>query len=969
MACNGGYKAAAMPERRGFLLNEYTGTREYFVLRGGVLRIRQQPRGVDVGAVYLSAIGSEVKLLANNMLHIQCRLPHVQEYSLAATNEKEAEGWHDAIFASIRREKAKIDALLELLDSGCTMHKYNYSNSKRSRRFFWVADDGRELCWGRSKGEEVGDSQKVNLRECIGIIYGPMTTTFQRATLSEDPAWTCFSLLFMGRTLDLAVAGDLQVHAWFIGLQHLISQHGVGSMPVMSEAQFVTRKVQYKLMAVAHRHGLVLGRYLLERIREAAADRGLAKKPPMSRSSISMSSGGTLAKPMTLLGPLAVKASSSSSGTGSKKDKKKESVEVAIDLATAGRLSELRSKFLQLQTTLRERLVQAEASEAILAQAASGKLKASSNDEWQDEIRSRVVKILKKRCKALEADTQKLGDANEQMAPQVKAADKSERSLRKLQAKLEESETRRKELEEGLSKANASTAAASGEKKAVSAAAEEMTARGQQLQRRVEELERRLQEAQAKEHAEQAAAENHRQDEAIAKKEQEKLQLSQKLESLERDRARLEEAEKQSLDRLARTQQLNQKLDKALAPLKEASVRLREEQRRARSEVQQAGSGFSGEIQKLLDATSMIRERSKALEDKYKEAMEDRKKLHNLVLDLKGNIRVFVRVRPMNAKEKPTEPEGEPTIQFRDDINIGVYDGTHSRRKWFEFDQVFAPDTVQNAVFEEAKPLATSTLDGYNVCIFAYGQTGSGKTHTMTGTSQDPGLNTRVLTELFRIRDERRGEYETHISLSVTEIYNETIKDLLCPSSKKLDVKINADGSCGVPGVTESKVESVEDVLKCINDASKNRSTSSTDMNEQSSRSHSIVTVHTRSTLKGSDTLVGKIHLIDLAGSENTNKSGVSGQGMKEAQNINKSLSALGDVIQSLVAKNPHTPYRNSKLTMMLKDSLGGDSKTLMIVCSSPAQTNVTETLSSLNFAARARNVELGKAKRNTVAN
>merc|ERR1712050_541208 len=136
----------------------------------------------------------------------------------------------------------------------------------------------------------------------------------------------------------------------------------------------------------------------------------------------------------------------------------------------------------------------------------------------------------------------------------------------------------------------------------------------------------------------------------------------------------------------------------------------------------------------------------------------------------------------------------------------------------------------------------------------------------------------------------------------------------------------------------------------------------------QSSRSNSIVTVRTQSILRGGDTYIGKINLIDLAGSENTNKSGVAGQGLKEAQAINKSLSALGDVIQSLVSKNPHTPYRNSKLTMMLKDSLGGDSKTLMIVCCSPAQTNVTETLSSLNFASRARNVELGKAKRNTVA-
>ncbi|CAK9078219.1 unnamed protein product [Durusdinium trenchii] len=351
-------------------------------------------------------------------------------------------------------------------------------------------------------------------------------------------------------------------------------------------------------------------------------------------------------------------------------------------------------------------------------------------------------------------------------------------------------------------------------------------------------------------------------------------------------------------------------------------------------------------------------------------ACEDRKKLHNMVLDLKGNIRVFVRVRPINSKEKPHEPEGEPTINFKDDINIGVYDGQHSRRKFFEFDQVFPPTTSQIQVFEEAKPLATSTLDGYNVCIFAYGQTGSGKTHTMTGTGEDPGLNTRVLRELFRIRDERRNEYDIQISIAITEIYNEAIRDLLNPDGKdKLDVRINPDGTCGVPGLTETPVSNVDDVLKCIGDASKNRATSTTDMNEQSSRSHSIVTVRTKCTLKGSDTYIGKIHLIDLAGSENTNKSGVTGQGMKEAQNINKSLSALGDVIQSLVGKSSHTPYRNSKLTMMLKDSLGGDSKTLMIVCVSPAQFNVTESLSALNFASRARNVELGKAKRNVASN
>jgi len=273
---------------------------------------------------------------------------------------------------------------------------------------------------------------------------------------------------------------------------------------------------------------------------------------------------------------------------------------------------------------------------------------------------------------------------------------------------------------------------------------------------------------------------------------------------------------------------------------------------------------------------------------------------------------------------------------------------------------------MQSEVFEEVKPLATSVLDGYNVCIFAYGQTGSGKTFTMTGNAENPGLNVRVLTELFRIRGERKGECEIKITLMITEIYNETIKDLFVTKQKKLDIKTNPDGTNCVPGLTETDVCSVDDVLKLMKEAQSNRTVMATDMNEESSRSHSIVQVKTVASFKkDSREYVGKINLIDLAGSENVNKSGVQGQGMREAQNINKSLSALGDVMQALIAKTPHIPYRNSKLTMMLKDSLGGDSKTLMIVQASPAQINVTETLSSLNFASRARNVELGKAKRN----
>jgi kinesin family protein C2/C3 len=354
------------------------------------------------------------------------------------------------------------------------------------------------------------------------------------------------------------------------------------------------------------------------------------------------------------------------------------------------------------------------------------------------------------------------------------------------------------------------------------------------------------------------------------------------------------------------------------------------------------------------------------LVDRYRDMAEEKRKLHNLVLELKGNIRVFVRVRPLSDKEKGDE-KGDATLTYAEDLKVSVLDEKTSKRKWFDFDRVFVPKTTQQEVFAEVVPLATSVLDGFNVCIFAYGQTGSGKTFSMSGTDKNPGLNLRVLQELFRIRTERELDFDTTISLMVTEIYNETIRDLFVTKQKKLEVKENPDKSHSVPGITEMQVSSAEEVLKAMGQTQANRTTLQTEMNEESSRSHSIVQVLAKTvSRKDKKELHGRINLVDLAGSEDVSKSGVTGEGLKEAQNINKSLSALGDVIQALQAKSQHIPYRNSMLTMMLKDSLGGDSKTLMIVQCSPARGSVTETLSSLNFGSRARNVELGQAKRNT---
>ena len=227
----------------------------------------------------------------------------------------------------------------------------------------------------------------------------------------------------------------------------------------------------------------------------------------------------------------------------------------------------------------------------------------------------------------------------------------------------------------------------------------------------------------------------------------------------------------------------------------------------------------------------------------------------------------------------------------------------------------------------------------------------------MSGPPTDRGVNTRALDELFDRARERSGEWEDHISVSLLEVYNEEIHDLLVdPHSKsdeKLEVKMGEHGN-HVPGLTSRPVDNINSVMNLIATADRNRSSATTNMNEHSSRSHMILTATVISTFKptGMSTR-GTLNLVDLAGSERINKSGATGQALKEAQNINKSLSALGDVIQARAMKQAHVPFRNSTLTYMLQDSISQDSKTLMIVCVSPVLYNSEETFCSLNFASR----------------
>ncbi|KAG6672855.1 hypothetical protein I3842_16G080100 [Carya illinoinensis] len=274
-------------------------------------------------------------------------------------------------------------------------------------------------------------------------------------------------------------------------------------------------------------------------------------------------------------------------------------------------------------------------------------------------------------------------------------------------------------------------------------------------------------------------------------------------------------------------------------------------------------------------------------------------------------------------------------------------------------------------VFSDVQPLIRSVLDGYNVCIFAYGQTGSGKTYTMTGpnsaTKENWGVNYRALNDLFDISQRRRSSIIYEMGVQMVEIYNEQVRDLLSNdgSQKKLGILSHSQpNGLAVPDASMQPVKSTSDVMDLMDMGLRNRAVGATALNERSSRSHSVLTIHVVGRdVKTGAPLLGNLHLVDLAGSERVDRSEVIGDRLREAQHINKSLSALGDVIFALAQKNLHVPYRNSKLTQVLQSSLGGQAKTLMFVQLNPDANSYSESLSTLKFAERVSGVELGAAR------
>ncbi|KAK9866510.1 hypothetical protein WJX84_001895 [Apatococcus fuscideae] len=341
------------------------------------------------------------------------------------------------------------------------------------------------------------------------------------------------------------------------------------------------------------------------------------------------------------------------------------------------------------------------------------------------------------------------------------------------------------------------------------------------------------------------------------------------------------------------------------------------------------------------------------LQARHMEVCEERRKLHNRLTDMKGAIRVIARARPpavgpnADAEAASLLPAVQcnpltssiDVLQRSDGQMLNGRAQAPAKASHFTFDGVHGPSASQQAVFGDAESVVTSVLDGYSVCLFAYGQTGSGKTHTMQGPEGDPGINIRTLQALFEQAAKR--SHEAHIThhVSMVEVYMENIRDLLSDSAAdcdapraRLEIKRGAHGLY-LPGLTEHEVSGAEEAGALLVLGGAARQTAETGLNERSSRSHSCLCIRVCGACKlTGDEWQSRLWLVDLAGSERIGRTEADGERLKEAQFINRSLSALGDCIHALTTHSPHVPFRNSKLTYLLQDSLSGGSKALMIV-------------------------------------
>uniref|UniRef100_A0A3P8S6W8 Kinesin family member 25 n=1 Tax=Amphiprion percula TaxID=161767 RepID=A0A3P8S6W8_AMPPE len=510
---------------------------------------------------------------------------------------------------------------------------------------------------------------------------------------------------------------------------------------------------------------------------------------------------------------------------------------------------------------------------------------------------------------------------------------------------------------------------------------------------------------------------------------------------------------------LSNVQAVKQDLSELFAVYASFASELEEQSKQLLEKVEQASCCLNGhhgdEFQNLQDRVAALERSLEEEKERCRSERQKRKELHNMLVELRGNIRVHCRVRPVLAFDHvQTSGSGpassEEVISAISDDTVMVNclkTGMPVQNKMFEFERVHGPDDSQNAVFEEVKSLLTSLLDGYNVCIMAYGQTGSGKTHTMMGSQLEQhsgiqqeaqqGIIPNAAAELFRLLSEKPGESHA-VEVSVMEVYNNEVFDLLARDEhgnavgQRRDVITTSSGTSQVTGLTYEPVCDASEVMQIISSVLKLRAHCPTLVHTDSSRSHLIVTLTISSKSPNALALARrlqsakmdmqrsaqkewwsprcrranpsarqpsyelfaspasspcpspslspcpsprhsisqtefrtKLQLVDLAGSECVGMSGISGAALWEVSCINRSLSALSDVLGSLAEQRPHVPYRNSKLTHLLQDTIGGDAKLLVMLCVSPTQRFITESLQSLGFGTRARQVQKTPRRKN----
>lgn len=337
------------------------------------------------------------------------------------------------------------------------------------------------------------------------------------------------------------------------------------------------------------------------------------------------------------------------------------------------------------------------------------------------------------------------------------------------------------------------------------------------------------------------------------------------------------------------------------------------------------------------------------------------------------SVKVVVRCRPLNQKEASNGPAGG-ILQM--DLLLGQVILRNPRapasepQKTFTFDAVYDANSKQRDLYDESvRPLIDSVLAGFNGTIFAYGQTGTGKTYTMQGAWMDPekrGVIPNAFDHIFTHISRSQSDKQYLVRASYLEIYLEEIRDLLDPkhgNARALELRESPESGVYVRDLTSCVCKSIKEIEEVMNMGNQARAVGATDMNEHSSRSHALFLITVECSQPGPDgrkhIRVGRLNLVDLAGSERQAKTGVQGERLKEAAKINLSLSALGNVISALAdGRSSHVPYRDSKLTRLLQDSLGGNAKTVMVATLGPAPQHYDETLTTLRYANRAKNIQ-----------